>query len=105
MPGILAEQSNSEGFSEGKGGPISEGGEENQQMEDSGGSLEDGGQNQKLKKALKDLSLDKNGEAEMDEDEQQPRLSSPDSGVQRDRETERERECESERAIAILPLQ
>ena len=91
MPGILAEQSSSEGFSEGKGGPISEGKEENQQVEDSGGSVEDGGRNQKLKKALEELSLDKNGEAEMDEDEQQPRLSSPDSGVMREREREREK--------------
>ena len=97
MPGILAERSNSDGFSEGKGGPISEGGEENQQMEDSGGSLEDGGQNEKLKKVLEDLNLDKNGEAEMDEDEQQPRLSSPDSGVWRERESVRDKERKRKR--------
>ena len=87
MPGILAERSaNSEGFSEGKGGPISEGGDENQQTEESGGSLGDSGQNQKLKEALEELNLDKNGETEMEEDEQQPRLSSPDSGESRERE-------------------
>ena len=102
MPGILAERSaNSEGFSEGKGGPISEGGDENQQTEESGGSLGDGGQNQKLKEALEELNLDKNGETEMDEDEQQPRLSSPDSGGWRGRERERERE----RSQQLLPLQ
>ena len=93
MPGILAEQlTNGEGLSEGKGGPISEQNEGDQQTEESGGSLEDGGQSQKLKEALEDLNLDKNGEAEMDEDEQQPRLSSPDSGVWRERERERERD-------------
>ena len=93
MPGILAERStNGEGLLEGKGGPISEQNEGDQQMKESGGSLEDGEQSQKLKEALKDLNLDKNGEAEMDEDEQQPRLSSPDSGVCVERERERERE-------------
>ncbi len=87
MPGILAERStNSEGFSEGKGGPISEGADENQRTEESGGTLGDDGQNQKLKGVLEELNLDKNGEAEMDEDEQQPRLSSPDSGMWRERE-------------------
>ena len=87
MPGILAEQSKV-GLAEGKGGPISEGEAENQAVE----SSEDGGQNQKLKAALEELSLEKNSEADMDEDEQPTRLSSPDSGMKLERERERERE-------------
>lgn len=83
MPGILAQQSK-EGLVEGKGGPVpkeEEEEEEVKQIEISVDDLKDGGGNQKLKTALEELSLDKNGEAVMEEDGQLPRLSSPDSGI------------------------
>lgn len=74
MPGVLAEQS-SQGPLEGpgKGRPLPEGEEENQK---SGVITED------VTKELEQLTVEKNGEAVTDEDEEPTRLSSPDSGMQ-----------------------
>ena len=79
MPGVLASEQSNEVILEGKGGPRSDKEETSERTEEEAG--EKCGPKETLKKALEELSLDKNGETVMDEDDQQPRLSSPDSGT------------------------